>query len=506
MSVDPEERHIDIRLVPAALTSWVVTAAGIVWPSGMLVAVALGSVAATALADRWCARRAIRLGVAGVAAVAVIGTAFGLSIALRAHDARHHPIADRHGDTATVSVAPTESPRSIGRGRIMFRAGIRELDGAEVTGMVLVFAPVTGFTGLSVGRPAAFRARIGRPLRSDLSVAVLTAVGEPTLGDIPAARRLTGHIRAEFAETAREVLPADRAAMLPALVLGDTSAVTARTTDDFKVAGLTHLTAVSGANVTIVCGTALMSAALVGPRLAAVLALVVLIGFVIVVEPSASVLRAALMGGIALLAVLTHRRRQAIPVLSASVIALMVVAPQLAVDAGFALSVVATAALIVIAPVWSGWLVQRGWPKPLGDAVGIALAAQLVTAPLIAGISGRFSVLAVLANLLVAVVIPPITVIGTASAALAACWPAGAGLLIRFTGPELWWLLAVSRWIAAVPGASITVPSGVAGVALVAVVTVAVVVAWHRRWARLVCGAAVCVLVAWTLSGVVGSA
>ncbi|OPE55275.1 competence protein [Mycolicibacterium diernhoferi] len=269
---------------------------------------------------------------------------------------------------------------------------------------------------------------------------------------------------------------------------------------------MTHLTAVSGANVTIVCGTALMSAALVGPRLAAVLALAVLIGFVIVVEPSASVLRAALMGGIALLAVLTHRRRQAIPVLSASVLTLMVVAPQLAVDAGFALSVVATAALVVIAPVWSGWLVQRGWPKPLGDAVSIALAAQVVTAPLIAGISGRFSVLAVLANLLVAVVIPPITVIGTASAALSACWPVGAGMLIRFTGPELWWLLAVSQRIAAVPGASITVPSGVMGVTLVAAVTVAVVVAWRWRWARLLCGAGVCVLVAWTLSGIVGSA
>ena len=506
MTANPEECHVDIRLVPAALTSWMVTAAGIIWSPAVLSVVGLRAVAATALAHRWCARRGIRLGAAGVVAVAVIATAFGCSIALRAHDARHHPIVDRHGDTAAVAVVPTESPRSIGRGRIMFRAGLRELDGAASTGMVLVFAPVTGFTGLSVGRPAAFRARIGRPLRPDLSVAVLTATGEPRLGEVPAARRLTGHIRAAFAETARAVLPPDRAAMLPALVLGDTSAVTARAADDFKISGLTHLTAVSGANVTIVCGTALLSAALLGPRPAVALALLVLIGFVLVVEPSASVLRAALMGGITLLAVLTHRRRQAIPALSASVIALMVVAPQLAVDAGFALSVVATAALVVIAPVWSGWLVQRGWPKPLADAVSIALAAQVVTAPLIAGISGRFSVLAVLANLLVAVVIPPITVIGTAAAALSACWPAGAGLLIRFTGPELWWLLAVSRWIAALPGAAITVPSGLAGVTLIAGLTMAVVLAWRRRWARRLCGAALCVLLAWTLSGVVGSA
>jgi len=66
----------------------------------------------------------------------------------------------------------------------------------------------------------------------------------------------------------------------------------------FRIAGLTHLTAVSGANVTIVCAAALLAAALVGPRLAALLALAVLIGFVVVVEPSASVLRAAVMGGV----------------------------------------------------------------------------------------------------------------------------------------------------------------------------------------------------------------
>ena len=133
----------------------------------------------------------------------------------------------------------------------------------------------------------------------------------------------------------------------------------------------------------------------------------------------------------------------------------MIAAPELAVDVGFALSVSATAALVVIAPVWSRRLVGRGWPKPLADAVSVAVAAQLVTAPLVAGISGTFSVVSVVANLAVAAVIPPITVVGTAAAALCPLWPSGAQLLIRFTGPELWWLLRVARWAAAVPGASV---------------------------------------------------
>lgn len=82
-----------------------------------------------------------------------------------------------------------------------------------------------------------------------------------------------------------------------------------------------------------------------------------------------------------------HRRRQSVPALAASVLVLMVISPALAVDAGFALSVVATAGLVVIAPGWSRRLVNRGWLKLIADAVCVAIAAQLVTAPLVAAIS-----------------------------------------------------------------------------------------------------------------------
>lgn len=323
-------------------------------------------------------------------------------------------------------------------------------------------------------------------------------------GQASPIQRAAHGIRRGFAEDSRQVLPADRAAMLPALVLGDTSSVSSRTTAEFRASGLTHLTAVSGANVTIVCGAVLLSAGLVGPRVAVALAALVLVAFVVVVQPSASVLRAAVMGGITLLALVSHRRRQAIPALAASVLVLMAASPELAVDVGFALSVSATAALVVLAPHWSRRLVGRGWPKPLADAVSVAIAAQLVTAPLVAGIAGRFSVVAVAANLAAAAVIPPITVIGTAAAALGTLWPAGAQLLIRFTGPELWWLLRVAHWAAAVPGARLPVPSGLLGVVVVAVSGIVGTLAWRWRPVRIVvCGAAICLL-AWTVSGLSG--
>jgi competence protein ComEC len=500
---------LDLRLVPAAMTSWAVTAAGIVWPPTSLVFVVLAATAAMAAVTWWASRSCPPPGPArwhGAVAVATVGIAFALSIGLRVHDIAQHPIVTRYGTTATVVVSPVESPRLLGGSRLMFRGALRALDGFESEGRVVVFASVVGYDELTAGRPVTFRARIGRPTRPELTVALLSATGgEPTLGQAPGWQRVAARVRAAFGDAARAVLPADQAAMLPALVLGDTSTLPSQADTEFRSAGLTHLTAVSGANVTIVCGAVLLTAAMIGPRAATAAAALALVAFVAVVQPSASVLRAAVMGAVTLFAIVSRRRRQAVPALSASVIVLMIVAPELAVDLGFALSVVATAALVVIAPVWSRRLVGRGWPKPVADAVVVALAAQLVTAPIIAGMTGTFSVVSIVANLAVAVVIPPITVIGTAAAALSTLWPSAARLLVRFTGPELWWLLRMAHWTAALPGASVAVPSGWAGVASLAAAGIAVVVGWRWRWGRACGTVALLGLLAWSAGQGVGA-
>ncbi|MGP4055737.1 ComEC/Rec2 family competence protein [Mycobacterium sp. 4D054] len=475
---------MDLRLVPAALTSWAVTAAGIVWLQAGAAAAAVAAVGAAFAAGWWGTRRAggdRKPIAAGVAAVALVGGGFGVAIAVRVDAVAGHPITRYMGSDVTVTVTPSETPRVLEGGRTLIRGALVQLDGGPSSGDVVVFASGAAYASLTAGQPARFRARVSAPKRRDLTVAVLAAHGAPVVGEAAPIHRSAHRLRAGFAAAARLALPPDQAAMLPALVLGDMSAVPAQTAAEFRASGLTHLTAVSGANVTIVCGAVLLSAALIGPRAAVALAALALVAFVVVVQPSPSVLRAALMGAITLLAVLSHRRRQAVPALAATVIALMVGAPRLAVDAGFALSVSATAALVVLAPAWSQRLAGRGWPKPLADAVSVAVAAQLVTAPLIAGISGSVSLVAVVANLVVAPVIPPITVLGSAAAALSPLWPPGAELLIRFTGPEVWWLLAVARCAARLPAAAVAVPSGAGGVLCVAVAAVVVAVVWH--WA-----------------------
>lgn len=499
--------HADVRLVPAALICWAVTAAGIWWPIGRTLAwccvvLIIGSGALACSAARRNPR--LRRVSAGLLAIGVVGAGFGFAIASRADAVGRHPITADFGATASVTVIPSESAQSLGsgnQGRLMFRATLQRLRGTQMSGRVVVFARAADFGELMVGQPLRFTARINRPARRDLTVAVLNASGRPTVGTAGAVQRAAHRLRNRFSATVRDTLSDEQAALLPALVLGDTSAVPSETGRDFRAAGMTHLMAVSGANVTIVCAAVLFSARLIGPRTAVVLAALTLVAFVIVVQPTASVLRAAVMGAIALAAMLSSRRRQAIPALAATVLALLTVAPQLAVDVGFALSVLATAALIVIAPAWSRRLTGRGCPKPLADALAVAWAAQIVTAPLVAAISGRFSLVATAANLVVAAVIAPITVLGTAAAALCGVWPAAARLLIRFTGPELWWVGGVARGAAGMPGATVPVPDGMPGTLIVGGVTVLVVVLWRSRRFRVVSGVAALVGLAWALSG-----
>ena len=169
---------------------------------------------------------------------------------------------------------------------------------------------------------------------------------------MPLVQRVAGDLRGGLRDAARAVLAEDPAGLLPGLVVGDTSGVPPGLADDFRTAGLTHLTAVSGTNVAIICGAVLLLARLAraGPRTAAVLAALALIGFVVLARPSPSVLRAAVMGGVTVLALAVGRRRSVVPALAAAVIVLLLVDPGLATDPGFALSVLATGALVLLAP------------------------------------------------------------------------------------------------------------------------------------------------------------
>ena len=106
---------------------------------------------------------------------------------------------------------------------------------------------------------------------------------------------------------------------------------------------------------------------------------------------------------------------------------LLLLDPGLARDAGFALSVAATAAIVLLAPAWSRRLRARGcWPV-LADALAVSAAAGLATAPLVAGLSGTVSLVSLPANLLAAPAVAPATVLGLAATVVGAAGPDRSG-------------------------------------------------------------------------------
>ncbi|MDG4772362.1 ComEC/Rec2 family competence protein [Solwaraspora sp. WMMD792] len=351
---------------------------------------------------------------------------------------------------------------------------------------LLVLGTSNGWDGLLPGQRVRVAGRLAPPRGGDLTAAVLSTGEDPTpVGSSSWAQRAAGVLRSGL-QRACEPLPDQPGGLLPGLVVGDTSRLDPAVEEDFRATGLTHLVAVSGSNVAVVVGFVLLGMrwCRAGPGLTAVACAVALVGFVVLARPSPSVVRAGVMGAVGLLALATGRRRAALPALGATVAVLVVVDPELASDAGFALSVLATGGLLLFAPGWRDAMVDRGVPAPLADALAIPAAAQLACTPVVAGLSGLISLVAVPANLLVVPAIAPATVLGVATAVVSPVWPGGAELLAWLGHWPAWWLVTVARYGARVPAGSLPWPDGAFGALSLAALTVVVLVLARHGFTR----------------------
>jgi competence protein ComEC len=332
------------------------------------------------------------------------------------------------------------------------------------------------------GQRAEVTGRLAPPFGGDLRAAILSVSDVELRGPPPLAQRAAGSLRAGL-QRAAEPLPDDAGGLLPGLAIGDVSRMDPAVEEDFRATGMTHLTAVSGSNVAIVCSVVLLLTGWcrAGPRTAAALSLAALAGFVILVRPSPSVLRAAVMGALALVALASSRPRAAVPGLAATVYVLVVVDPELAGDAGFTLSVLATAGLLLLAPRWRDALRNRGVPRGVAEAIVVPAAAQVACAPVIAAMTGTVSLSAVPANLLATPAVAPATILGTAAATVSPVWPGGAEFLAWLGGWPAQWLVWVARWGAGLSDGTTAWPGGTSGGLLLAgVLGVLLVLTRHR--------------------------
>lgn len=509
----PRTKH-DYRLVPAACTVWSAGLLGLLWGWWAAVTCGLLAVVGGLLALRSSLRAGVLSRCAGAVVTVVCGALVIAPLSVQLRSAELDPLGHdaAAGAHAMLRARVTERPRPIRAAGyaghaaearsvlVRVTAEDAQVAGREVdtTGAVLVIGPVDGWSGVLPGQVVTVRGELAPANAAELTAAVLYARGPPAdLGQPPWWQRVAGVLRADL-HRAASVLPEQPAGLLPGLVVGDTSALPARVEQQFTDSGLSHLTAVSGTNITIICGAVLLvlTAARVGPRLRAMLAGLALCGFVIVVGPEPSVLRAGVMGGVGLLALALGRNRSALPALAASVTILILYDPNMATSFGFALSVVATAGLVLLAPRWSEFLARRGFPKGIADAITVPLAAFVATAPIIAGMAGTLSLVSVLANICAAPAVAPVTVLGVVAMLLGPIWMDAAQLLTRCAGIGTEWLILVARTASGLPGAVVPWPAGWWGGLLAAVVCGLLIVAVRRRLTRLVLIAAVLGIVA----------
>ncbi|WP_438855878.1 ComEC/Rec2 family competence protein [Agromyces sp. M3QZ16-3] len=301
----------------------------------------------------------------------------------------------------------------------------------------------------------------------------LTASTLVGAGAAPAALAWTHPLRAGLAD-ASAGLGGDGGSLVPGLAIGDTSRVADDLRTAMTTASLTHLTAVSGANCAIITAFAFWLAGLAGlPRPArVVVALVALGGFVALVTPEASVVRASAMAIVVLTACATARAAGGVPALGLAVVALLAIDPWYASDAGFALSACATAGLVLL----SGPLaiaLARWMPRPLATVTAIPVAAQLACQPVLVLLEPVIPVYGVPANLLAAPAAPIATMAGLLGCLLSPVLPSAGLAALQVAWVPASWIALLARGVERMPLTGVPWPPDVGGASLVAAATAA---------------------------------
>ncbi|MGH3380224.1 MAG: ComEC/Rec2 family competence protein [Actinoallomurus sp.] len=435
-----------------------------------------------------------------MAAVLICVAASALGVALRLTAVASGPVRALavRGSTARLDAVVTGDPKVIVKtGAIHHRetmivpTRVDQVGHERVRVPVLVLAAAPAWKRVLPSHRVRFTARLTTPRRGELLAAVALVRGPPVVLGAPSApQRLANTVRARLREAASG-LPSDQRGVLPGLVDGDISLIEPDLTDAFERAGLTHLMAVSGENLSLILGAVLAFGRLVGlgRRAGPLLAGMAIIGFVIVARPSPSVLRATVMGTVALVAVVSGRERQGVPALCAAVLLLVLIDPALARSYGFALSALATAGILIIAPRWRDRLSRR-MPRGLAEPLAVSAAAHVACAPVLAMLGAGVSIVAIPANLLAAPAVGPATLLGVFAAIVAPMSLPVARVVVLPAGLVVGWITGVARFCARMPYAVVGWPDGLAGVALLLAIVAAAILALRRPLPRRIAAAA----------------
>ncbi|MFB9776828.1 ComEC/Rec2 family competence protein [Brevibacterium otitidis] len=313
--------------------------------------------------------------------------------------------------------------------------------------------------------------------------------GTPQIRSRPAPIwQLRAHLRHMLATASGTAHDGGR--LLPGLVIGDVSQIGDDLSEAMRTVSLSHVTAVSGANITIVSLAVLWATgfALRGRFSRIIVAVIVTAGYVFIVGPEPSVTRAAGMGLVGALAMLRGTRTASLALLAAGIIAVLIYRPGLSTSVGFHLSVSATAALIILGRPVTELLTAWRLPRFLAAALAVPLSAQAGVTPVLISIDSTLSAWSVPANALAAPAVAPATLLGMVVLACGLL-PFGEVIAAVLAAPAnwcAWWIAAVARVCAALPASELPWPVGLLGISLSCVVIagLCLLVIEHRRARR----------------------
>ena len=271
-------------------------------------------------------------------------------------------------------------------------------------------------------------------------------------------------LRARLARSMAPGLTGERRAVIAGIVLGEDEGLSESLRERFRASGLYHLLAVSGQNVALIAGGALLLAYLVGiSRMwGELLALAAIGGYVLAVGWQPSVVRAGIAGALASLAWLAARPQDRWYFLLLGAAVLLAWNPYALLDAGFQLSFAAVAAIFVVVPRLERSLAGYPVPRLLGEVVAVSAACGVATAPILLTQFGTVPLYSIPANALAFPVVAPLLGIALVTALVAPAAPPLAAALAWLNGFLAAYLAGCARLVGGLPHASVSARTAIA--------------------------------------------
>ena len=217
-----------------------------------------------------------------------------------------------------------------------------------------------------------------------------------------------------FLDIINQSLPEPQAGLLNGILFGIKASLPKRFYEALLTTGTVHLIALSGQNISILTGVIAEITLRLGRKISIIVTLAGVIGFVIFVGPTPSLIRAAIMGSMSLLAVYFGRQNWSLLSLVLAAGIMLLINPAWIGDVSFQLSFLASAGIITLGKAYQSKIktIRQEFIRDLLINLRTTLAAQIFTLPLIWWRFHRLSLIAPLTNVLVGWTVTPIMVMG----------------------------------------------------------------------------------------------